>query len=284
MRDLSRMLNQWRKDNSNESRQHANNSLVSLFHPYVFPEDKETGNVDEEPELTSKQKKKNKKSQPVKYTFTDLTHQAHEMAVDLKDDSDFEPSTTLTLAFDKLRESRAKRDAALKVLDVKIPDAVSQSLYELGPPPQKDDRYQAQRTISLHRRMESFQVSKSNPRVCSAQDLVSFEIPASHIVDRQRSGIYRVSRPSSRVKGPSASNKSNSDRLPLPRGSPRDILHRQRSFPGPSIIKPAFLFSPQTPVRPQPYSNSNWKNSTPTTISADHDGAFTLVQSAKVST
>ena len=129
MQDLSGLLKQWRKDKINELSQHANSPLVSPFHPYVFPEDGETGDCDEEPESPSKKKKKKKsKKPPVRYAFTDLTHQAHELALNLRDHADFEPSTTLISAFDKLQESRAKRDAALKALDVETADAVSQGL------------------------------------------------------------------------------------------------------------------------------------------------------------
>lgn len=275
MQDLSGMLKQWRKDKSNESKHHANDPLVSPFHPYILPEDEETDNGDKEPESTSKQK--SKKTPLVRYTFTDLTYQAHEMAVDLRDDTNSELSITLASAFDKLQKSRAKRNGALKAFDVKILDAVSQCLYELGPAPQQDGHYQVQRQSSLHRRMKSLRVSGDILNVSLWRELSSIFL-VFHLVDSQRSGIYEVSQPDSHVKQPSTSNKKFSGAGPLPRKNPQDASHsRGSSLPGPSIDNLSHSFSLQNANR-----QGNWESNTPGTTSM-YDGTLTHVQSTTVS-
>jgi hypothetical protein len=223
MQDLSDMLKAWRKEKSNELRQHVYNPLVPPFHPYVLPEDEETSNGVEGPDPTSKQK--NIKKLPVRYTYPELTHQAHEMALDIRDETNFKPSDSLTSAFERLQALRMKRDAALKALDVELPDAVSQSLYELGPAPEKDGRYQPQKKVSLHRHMESLHVSRIIPKVSSLH-IASFVFSITHFMNCQRPGNSIVSRPPLPVSQPGTSNDVSLPSLPK---APLD--HRKEFVP-----------------------------------------------------
>lgn len=166
MKDLSGMLKKWRKEKLKESMQQAQTPLVAPFRPYALPVDDDTDNGD------VKTGPKDKKKVAVRYGFTELTDQARKLAVDLKDDSAFAPSTSLPFALERLQAMREKRDAALKAFDVTtIQDAVSQCLYELGPAPQKEGRYQAQKRLSLHRRMETLNLSRHVPKVRFVHDL-----------------------------------------------------------------------------------------------------------------
>lgn len=166
MEDLSEMLKRWRKEKANKSRQYANTPLVPPFHAYMLPRDETLTGNDEDLEPTSK-----KKDVPFRYAFTELTHQAHKMGVDLRDETAFPSSKSLPFALDSLKALRAERDEALKALDVTLQDAVSQGLHELGPAPQKEGRYQAQQKMSLRRRMKALQLSRNSPKVYSSPNL-----------------------------------------------------------------------------------------------------------------
>ena len=155
MQDLSTVLKRWRKDQATERNFKADEPAIPPFTVTICE------SADEETKMRSK------KSVLARYAFTEQATQAHQMAVDLVDEEDFEQSSSLALAHANLHALRAKRESALKELDVKLSDAPSQHLCGLGPAPdvQKEGRYQAQKKSSLHRRMQSLNVSKHIPKV-----------------------------------------------------------------------------------------------------------------------
>ncbi|KAF8585563.1 SET domain-containing protein [Ramaria rubella] len=148
MQDIPRMLKQWRKEKSLESRRKAIRPFVSPFHPYELPENEE--NEDDQNDT------KSKKKLPVTYAFTEQTHQAHQMAIDLIDN--VETSRSLTTAFERLQKMRTKREADLKSSEVSLQEAVAQCLHGFGPATQMEGRYRAPKKMSLARRMETLHV------------------------------------------------------------------------------------------------------------------------------